>query len=124
MAELTPEERQKIYLEEKARWEVRREFEGPKINIGKVVMYVFFGGLALLVVLLILGSEMEQSHETAWNNLTTEQRHAKTLENCATFIKSMEFKTYSELSVEERKMKAACTEQLLNPDKEIIKPAR
>lgn len=49
MAELTPEERQKIYLEEKTRLEVRRELEGPKTNLGKVFGYVIFGGLALLV---------------------------------------------------------------------------
>src|ERR1022692_5272328 len=36
MAELTPEERQRIYLEEKARLEVRRELEGQKTSAGKV----------------------------------------------------------------------------------------
>lgn len=124
MAELTPEERQKIYLEEKARLEVRRELEGTKTSAGKIIGYVVLGLFAFLIVMFILGSAMEQSQDTAWNTLTPPQRHAKTLENCASLIKSMEFKTYSELSVTERRMKAACTEQILNPDKEIIKPSR
>jgi hypothetical protein len=36
-------------------------------------------------------------------------------------MKSGEFKTYSELSVTERQMKAACTEQLAHPEQDIIR---
>ena len=55
MAELTPEERQKIYLEEKARLEVRRELGGQKTSAGKIIGYVILGVLGLLVVLFIYG---------------------------------------------------------------------
>jgi hypothetical protein len=124
MAELTPEERQKIYLEEKARLEVRRELEGQKTSAGKIIGYVILGVLGLLVVLFIIGSAMEQSSDTAFKNLTLAQRHAKTLQNCAELLKSWEFKTYSELSVTERRMQAACTEQLRHPDEDVIRPSR
>jgi len=40
MAELTPEEREKIYLEEKARLEVRRELEGEKTSTGSVIGWI------------------------------------------------------------------------------------
>jgi hypothetical protein len=80
-------------------------------------------GIGLLAALFIVGSVMEKSQNDAWDKLTPEQRHGKTLENCAGLLKGWEFKTYSELSVTERQMKAACTEQLLHPDREIIKPS-
>jgi len=120
VAELTPEERQKIYLEEKARLEVRRELEGQKTSPAKVIGYAILGVLGLLVVLFIIGSAMEQSSDTAFNNLTPEQQHAKTLETCASLLKLYEFKTYSELSVTDRQTQAACTEQLQHPDQVII----
>jgi hypothetical protein len=47
MAELTPEERQNIYLEdleEKARLEVRRELEGQKTSAGKLIGVVILDG--------------------------------------------------------------------------------
>ena len=124
MPELTPEERQRIYLDEKARIEVRRELEGQKTSVGKVIGIIVLCGIGLLVVLFIIGSAMEHSDDDAWSKLAPEQRHQKTLENCASILKSWEFKTYSELSVTERQMKAACTEQLRHPDQEIIKPSR
>ena len=125
MADLTPEERQKIYLEEKARLEVRRELlEESKTSTGKVFGYIILGICGLLILLFIAGSAMEKMKDDQFANLTPQQRHAKTLENCTELMKSWEFKTYSELSVEERRMKAACTEQLAHPDQDAIKPSR
>jgi cytoskeletal protein RodZ len=123
MADLTPEERQKIYLEEKARLEARRQLEGNKTSAGKVIGYIVLGVLGLLVILFVIGSAMQQSEDAAFKKLTPEQRHAQTLQNCAKLLKSFEYNTYSELSVTEREAKAACTEQLLHPDQDIIKPS-
>jgi hypothetical protein len=120
MPDLTPGERQRIYLEEKARLEVRQELEGKKTSAGKVIGIVLLCGFCLLVLLFVIGSAMEQSDDDAFKRLTPEQRHQKSLENCAYLIKSMEFKTYSELSVRERQMQAACTEQFLHPDQNIF----
>jgi hypothetical protein len=120
MPDLTPEERQRIYFEEKARMEVRRELERPKTSAGRVIGVVVLCGLALLIVLIIIGNAMEQKDAAAFDSLTPKQKHQKTLENCASLLKSWEFKTYSELSVTEREAQAACTEQLLHPDQEII----
>jgi hypothetical protein len=122
LPDLTLEERQRIYQEEKARLEARRELEGKKTSIGKVIGIIVLCVIGLLVVMFMIGSGIEQSDADAFKRLTPEQRHRKTLENCADMVKSMEFKTYTELSVTERQMKAACTEQLLHPDQDIIKP--
>ncbi|MGA2716010.1 MAG: hypothetical protein ABSG41_23160 [Bryobacteraceae bacterium] len=65
MPELTPEEREKIYLEEKARLEFRRELEPKKIGVGKFIGYVALGGLALLVLMFIIGSVIMRRPETA-----------------------------------------------------------
>jgi hypothetical protein len=124
MAELTPEERQRIYLEEKARLEVRRELEGKKTGAGRVIGYVVLCVVGLLVFLFIVGSAIQQSEDADFSKLTPAQRHAKTLENCASLVNSMRYKTYSELSVTERQMKEACTEQLEHPDQNIIRPSR
>jgi hypothetical protein len=124
MADLTPEERQRIYLDEKVRLEVRQELEGKKTSAGKVIGYTFLSIIGLFVVLLIIGSAMQQSDTDAFNRLTPAQRHAKTLENCASLLKSYEYKTYSELSVTDRQVQAACTEQLSHPDQEIIHQGR
>jgi hypothetical protein len=67
---------------------------------------------------------MQQSQDAAWNKLPPEQRPAKSLENGASLLKSRRYKTYEELSVTERAMKTTCTEQLLHPDQDIIKPSR
>ena len=122
MADLTPEERQRIYLEEKARLEVRHELEGKKTSVGKVIGILVLCGFALLVVMFIIGSVVPQSEEDAFKKLTPEQRHQKTLENCASLMRTWAFKLDSELSVTERQMKVSCTEQLLHPDQEIIRP--
>jgi hypothetical protein len=52
---LSPEERHKIFLEEKARLEIRQELEGPKTGAGKIIGFVFLGLLGLVVVLAIAG---------------------------------------------------------------------
>jgi hypothetical protein len=124
MPALTPEERQRIYLEEKARLEIRHELEGKKTSAGKVIGYIVLSIIGLFVVLLVIGSMMEESDTAAFNKLTPAQRHAKTLENCASLLKSYEFKTYSELSVTDRQAQAACTEQLRHSDQEIIPQGR
>lgn len=123
MLDLTPEERQRIYLEEKARLEVRpeRDVEKPRVGSGVGTMVLY--GIGLLLVLFIIGIVIKQLQQDDWNRLTPKQQHQKTLENCVYLLKSWEFKTYSELSVTERRMQAACSEQLLHPDQDIIKPS-
>jgi hypothetical protein len=123
MAELTPEERERIYLEEKARLEIRQELAPKKTSVGKVIGVVLLCGFGLLMFLVIIGSIREQQDDAAWKNLTPQERHQKTLQNCAELLKGWEFKTYSELSVTERQMKAACEAQLLHPDQDIIRPS-
>jgi hypothetical protein len=124
MADLTPEERQRIYLEEKTRLEVRRELEGKKTSVSKVIGVIALCGFGLLVLLFIIGSAMQQSEDADFAKLTPEQRHAKTIQNCAELLKSWEFKTYSELTETERRMQAACREQLAHPDEDIIRPSQ
>jgi hypothetical protein len=121
MADLTPEERQRIYLEEEARLEARRQLESKnKKSIGNAILRLVVGGIVLVIVLAGIGSMMER-HETAeFNKLIPEQRHQETLENCASLLRSWEVKTYSELSVTERRMKSACTEQLAHPDRQVF----
>src|ERR1700733_12538851 len=97
MAELTPEERERIYLEEKTRLEARSELEGRKTSVGKVVLIVVLCGLGLLIILAIIGDDMTKADDAAFNKLSPEQRHQKTLESCVSIIKSMEFKTYEDL---------------------------
>ena len=87
MAELTPEERQKIYLEEKARLEVRQQLEGKKTGVGKVIGIIVLCGFGLLILLMIIGSLMEQSQDAEFSKLTPAQRHAKTLENCTELLR-------------------------------------
>jgi hypothetical protein len=120
MAELTPEQRQQIYLEEKARIEFRRQFEPKKIGFGKIIGYVVLGGIGLLVVLWMIGSAMENSQDAAFKKLPPEQRHQETLQNCVSLLKSYEFQTYSELSVTDRRMKATCEEQMAHPDQDVF----
>ncbi|HYL74957.1 MAG TPA: hypothetical protein VEU96_12175 [Bryobacteraceae bacterium] len=120
MADLTPEERQRIYMEEKARLEVRRELEGKKTSPGKVIGIVTLCIVGLLVSLFILGNIRQHLDDAAQEKLTPEARHAQTLENCAKAIELFKFKTYSELSEYDRRMLAACTEQLKHPDQNIF----
>jgi hypothetical protein len=124
MPDLTPEERQRIYLEEKARLEIRRELEGKKTSVGKIIGSIMLCGFGFLALMWIIGSFSQQSETDAFQKLTPQQRHQKTLENCADLLKSMQFKTYSELTILERQTKAACEEQLKYPEREIFKPSQ
>ena len=69
MSGLTLEERQRIYLEEKARLEVCRELEGKKTSAGKVIGLIAPCGIGLLAVLFIIGSLAESSDDGAWKIL-------------------------------------------------------
>jgi len=64
--------------------------------------------IALLVILAIIGSMMEQSESAKFNALTPEQKYAKTVQNCVELERGWAFKTYSELTLEERKIKFSC----------------
>jgi len=121
--ELTPQERQKIYLDEKARLEVRRELAGRKIGAGKLIGYVVPGGIGLLVVMFMIGSAIDQSQDAAFKRLTPEERHQETLKTCASLLRSFQYQTYSELSVRERQGKAECEAQLAHPEQDIIPPS-
>jgi len=120
-AELTAEQRQRIYLEEKARLEIRQELKGQKKGAGHIIGKIVLGGIGVLFVLFIIGSIMENSENAAFNALTPEQRHAKTLENCVSLMRSFALQTYSEMSALDRRMQASCAEQLRHPDQNIIK---
>lgn len=108
--DLTPEERQRIYFEEKARLEARQtlEAENKKTGCGSTIGIVLLSVVALLVVLTIIGAMMEQSDSAKFNALTPEQKHAKTVQNCVELERGWAFKTYSELTPEERKIKFSC----------------
>jgi hypothetical protein len=68
VSDLTPEERQRIYLEEKARLEVRLELEGKKTSAGKILGIVVPCGFGLLAVMWIIGSFLQQSEADAFRN--------------------------------------------------------
>lgn len=59
MADLTPEERQRIYLEEKVRLEARREIESKRVGPGKIILYVFLALFGLLIIFSISDSVSE-----------------------------------------------------------------
>ncbi|HUA19519.1 MAG TPA: hypothetical protein VMB25_12300 [Bryobacteraceae bacterium] len=75
MAELTPEERQRIYLEEKVRLEARRDIESKRITPGKFIGYALLVILGLFIVAWIAGS-LEESAKTP------EQRAKERAETC------------------------------------------
>jgi hypothetical protein len=56
--ELSPEERHKIFLEEKARLEIRQELEGPKKSVGVIVGYVCLAVLGIIFVAAMAGKIM------------------------------------------------------------------
>src|SRR5689334_1758395 len=68
MPELTPEERQRIYQEEKARFETRVELEKGRITVGKVIGYGFLAIVGFLFLLFLIASfamSMESPEDTA-----------------------------------------------------------
>ena len=82
--ELTPEERQRIYLEEKARLEAHEQpdAERTQTGAGSILGQMALGIIALLIVLWIIGSAMEQNEDTRFNALSPEKRqHAETVRN-------------------------------------------
>lgn len=112
MNELTPEDRRRIYLEERVRLEIRQNLQqqnpGKKANLGSFLGLALLGILGLLVILFVAGSVMEDNSATKFNALTPDQKHAETLRNCASLRRGWEFKTYSELTPQERQLKASC----------------
>jgi hypothetical protein len=63
--ELSPEERQKIYLEEKARLEVRHELQAQtkKTSTGTVIGLSILGLLGFVVLIVVIGSVAENSNQ-------------------------------------------------------------
>ncbi len=55
---LSPDERHKIFLEEKARLEIRQELEGPKTSVGIIIGYVVLGVLGLIFLVAMAGKLM------------------------------------------------------------------
>jgi beta-lactamase regulating signal transducer with metallopeptidase domain len=66
--ELTPEERQRIYEEEKARLEARREPQPPKKSVAPMVI---LGVVAFFVIILIAGSLAEKTETTSTPSLSS-----------------------------------------------------
>ena len=116
--ELTPEERQQIYLEEKSRLEAhdQPDAESKQTGAGSILGRIALGIIALLVVLWIIGNAMEQNEDTRFNALSPEQQHAETVRNCAELERGWAFKLYSELTPEERRIKLSCDEILSSPE--------
>lgn len=110
--ELSPEEREKIYLEEKARLEVRQELDGKRVGAGAVIGYVVFAVIGLFLVLLMIGAVMESNDSAKFNALSPEQKQAQTVKNCTELEQDWAFKTYSELSEYERRVKYTCDQVL------------
>ena len=54
--ELTPEERQRIYLEEQARIEARHRIESKRVTPGKVIGWVALGLVGLLFLFFVVGT--------------------------------------------------------------------
>ena len=108
--ELTPEERQRIYEEEKARMEIQQELQEQNKGTGRgsLLGYVFLGIFALCFILVVIGSMAERADSQRFDALSPEQKRAQTLRNCASLEADWAFKTYSELTQLERKMKASC----------------
>ena len=63
--DLTPEERQRIYLEEKARLETRQKIEGEKTGAGKVLGIIALSTFGALAVLMIAVPALEHSDPPA-----------------------------------------------------------
>lgn len=65
--ELSPEERRRIYLQEKARLEVQRELQAQnkKTAAGTGVGRIVVGLFGFLVLLFIIGSAMGNSENTS-----------------------------------------------------------
>jgi hypothetical protein len=108
-AELSPERRQQIYAEEQARLEAQQELRaGRTSTIGRVFLWIF----GILVALFIFGSFLSERDDQAWRRLTPAQQRDQALKDCAFILKHYEYRLYSELSPEERQVKASCEARL------------
>jgi hypothetical protein len=103
---MTPEDRQRVYLEEKARLEIRQKLQ--RESQGKTIGCALLAILGILVILFMAGSVIEENSTTKFNALTPDQQRAETLRNCASLERGWEFKIYSELTPQERRLKASC----------------
>jgi hypothetical protein len=105
--ELTPEERQRIYEEEKARLDAQRQIKGERspASYAGIPCAVILG---IVLLLMVIGFILNQEDHEKWQQLTPEQKDAQTLKSCLDFERDVQFKTYSELSEDERRMKYTC----------------
>jgi hypothetical protein len=53
--ELTPEERQRIYLEEQARMDARRDIKRKRVTDGKIIWRLVMGIVGVYVIMLYIG---------------------------------------------------------------------
>ena len=119
MPDLTPEDRQRIYEEEKFRLEAQQQLKaeqagkslgtGQKITLGCFILII---GFALL---LAIGGMMGQHETERFEALTPDQKRAENIKSCVNLEQSWAFKTYSELSPDERKLKLSCDLLLERP---------
>jgi len=86
MPELTPEERQRIYAEEKARLETRRELESEKrkSKLGTIGVWILW----VVVGLLALGIFGMMRQQARLDSLTPEQRRVAKTQSCLTVLTS------------------------------------
>lgn len=56
----------------------------------------------------MVGAMMNDADTARFNALTPEEKRAKTVKNCIEIEQGFAFKLYSELTPEERRMKASC----------------
>jgi hypothetical protein len=83
--ELTPEERQKIYLEEKTRLEVRQELQtqGKKTGAGTVMWRVILGVVGVVVLMVLFGSIVENSNTGPSNSTSAANTAVQSTGNVA-----------------------------------------
>jgi hypothetical protein len=74
--ELTPEERQRIYEEEKARLEAREKLRPPKTSVAAWVVLCIF---VLFVITLVIGFLAEQPHTTSTPSPSSSTSGVRTL---------------------------------------------
>ena len=107
--ELTPEDRQAIYLEEKTRREgPESSASGVKRSGASRFGKAMFIAAAVILFFVIAGSIQEKSESAKFQAMTPAQRQEETVKNCLKLAEYRQFKTYSELSEYERKLKFSC----------------
>ena len=106
--DLSPEERQRIYQEEKARLEAQSRIRAEKRQKAVSWPVIVAMMLGVCLVLWAMGSISENERQAKWQKLTPEQKDAQTLKNCLELEQGWKFKLYSELTEYERKAKYSC----------------